>query len=163
MSDTNPAPKTNRATLPFHGINFEDLRSLSTLKRQNNFVQADKNHWEFPIANGTVIFEAGCLLDDSTNSRINAVGVVLDGKVRSSRVLVLEADPYSGYRRGQVVDFDWMKTWRGEYIDYVMTPEQQKDKNDVLAGIKQEETRKRKQRALELAAKRKKKETPADT
>jgi len=44
-----------------------------------------------------------------------------------------------------------------------MTPEQQKDKNDVLAGIQAGETREAQARALELAAKRKKKETPADT
>jgi len=109
MSDTTLHRKPTEPLYRFHGINFEDLRSLSTLKRQNNSCRRQES-LGVSDRKRTVIFEAGGLLDDSRIAESRRWLLLLDGKSASSRVLVLEADPYRRLSAEvQVVDFDWIE------------------------------------------------------
>jgi hypothetical protein len=100
-----------------------------------------------------VLFQANSPLAAS-ETQIRSVGVVLDGKARSTTVMVLEASRSAPHFCGQVTQYDHVEIWRGRLIDYVMTPEQRrlfvKTQGDLKAAV----SKKRKEQHLAREAKK---------
>jgi len=136
---------------------MSDLRPLAEIQAWgsgNSVVhQATPNRHELPFPVGTVLFQANSPLAAS-ETQIRSVGVVLDGKARSTTVMVLEASRSAPHFCGQVTQYDHVEIWRGRLIDYVMTPEQRrlfvKTQGDLKAAV----SKKRKEQHLAREAKK---------
>jgi hypothetical protein len=151
------AAEPTRNPSVFHGMLVSDLRSLAEIQTwgSGNTVtrQATPNRHELPFPVGTVLFQANSPLVDGQN-HIRSVGVVLEGKAKSTKVMILEKSWASPDHPGRVVMYDHLEIWRGRLIDYVMTPEQRSQFAKAQEDMKTEASKKRKEQQLAREAKK---------
>ncbi len=141
----------------FHGMKKEYLRPCSrVIELPEDRKACVMREGEMPFEKGTIVYDAGTLRDDCAH--INAVGVVLDGKAKSTTIMILEVDSNVclTYKQGDIVTIDAMRLWRDTFIGYKMTDKQTRQRDDYLKQVIVKEALKRKEQREINAAKKKK-------